>query len=216
MSRESRPPARGSPFASPCPGEAIVESGLEGMAHAVRAHPRTRAGFTSDRHRCCAMQHFATCNGTALQFSSLPLCGAFLVALQRLLHGLCYAGSHPLLHGQQHSYSSCLFRLAFPSSFLGLCCSFKSKSSLSSWQWSCLCNAARELRCLRRRRRQIHHSRPCPRPHPLPGSRQFPCSTPWPPAQLVKCVIIRSPAGMRGGGGQDECIGSGRCPWRLV
>lgn len=113
MSRESRPPARGSPFASPCPGEAIVESGLEGMAHAVRAHPRTRAGFTSDRHRCCAMQHFATCNGTALQFSSLPLCGAFLVALQRLLHGLCYAGSHPWLHGQQHSYSSCLFRRAF-------------------------------------------------------------------------------------------------------
>ena len=109
------------------------------------------------------------------------------------------------------SFSPCI-----PSSFLGLCGSFKSKSSLSSWQWSCLCNAARELRCRRRRRRQIHHSRPCPRPHPLPGSRQFPCSTPWPPAQLVKCVIIRSPAGMRGGGGHDECIGSGRCSWRLV
>ena len=66
---------------SPCPGVATVGSGLAVMAHAARGHPRAQAGRASDRHRCCAMQHFATCNGTALQFSSLPLRGLLTFGL---------------------------------------------------------------------------------------------------------------------------------------
>ena len=74
---------------------------------------------------------------------------------------------------------------------------------------------------------------PVPTPTPTPDPPFSPMPTPTPTPRLTPVPVQHalassstgevcdninkvSPAGMRGGGGQDECIGSGRCPWRLV